>query len=152
MEPPELELDEDEELDEEDDEDDEVEYFVDVLDVDSVRTSVPKPLQFSQSSSSAPSTFVVVSDPFSAPHISHWGIPSGNGPRGIKYTTCVVGAGRRTPRSYGWQVGETAGDGPPAVVALSHPHPRVSASRTDETVRSRCAQSSSNRHRVASVG
>ena len=73
MEPPE-ELDE-EELDDEDDEDDEdVEYFVDPELEDSVRTSVPKPLQSSHNCSSAPSTFVVVSDDRSAPHISHWGM------------------------------------------------------------------------------
>jgi hypothetical protein len=52
-------------------EDDEVEYFVDPELVDSVRTSVPNPLQSSQSWSSAPSTFVVVSEARSAPHISH---------------------------------------------------------------------------------
>jgi hypothetical protein len=75
LEPPELDPDpdEDDELDEED-----VEYFVDVLDSDSVRTSVPKSVQLSQSSSSAPSTFVVVSDDFSAPHISHWGMTTPN--------------------------------------------------------------------------
>jgi hypothetical protein len=51
--------------------DDEVEYFVDPELADSVRTSVPNPLQSSQSWSSAPSTFVVVSEARSAPHISH---------------------------------------------------------------------------------
>ena len=65
------------ELDVEPDDPDEedVEYFVDELELEeSVRTSVPKPLQFPHNWSSAPSTFVVVSDAFSAPHISHWGI------------------------------------------------------------------------------
>lgn len=64
--------------DEDDDEDDrlafpdeDVEYFVDDEDDDWVRTSVPNPLQSPQSWSSAPSTFVVVSEDFSAPHISH---------------------------------------------------------------------------------
>ena len=48
-----------------------VEYLpVDVED-DSWRTSVPKSVQESQSSSSAPSTFVVVKDAWLAPHISH---------------------------------------------------------------------------------
>jgi hypothetical protein len=53
--------------------DEDVEYFVDADD-DVVRTSVPKSEQSSQSSSSAPSTFVVVSDDVSAPHISHCGM------------------------------------------------------------------------------
>jgi hypothetical protein len=39
-----------------------VEYFVEADELDSVRTSVPNPLQSPQSSSSAPSTFTVVSD------------------------------------------------------------------------------------------
>ena len=69
---------------EEDDEEDEVEYFVEDELLDSVRTSVPKSVQLSQSSSSAPSTFVVVSDELSAPHISHWGIPVRSGRPGIK--------------------------------------------------------------------
>jgi hypothetical protein len=47
-----------------------VEYFVDVLELLSVRTSVPKSAQSSQTSSSAPSTFTVFGDPVSAPHIS----------------------------------------------------------------------------------
>jgi hypothetical protein len=71
--------DEDEDDEDEDDafpDDDEVEYLLDELDDDSVRTSVPKSLQSSQRSSSAPSTLTVVSDDFEAPHISHWGIPS----------------------------------------------------------------------------
>ena len=70
--------------DEEDDEEDEVEYFVEDELLDSVRTSVPKSVQLSQSSSSAPSTFVVVSDELSAPHISHWGILDRSGRPGIK--------------------------------------------------------------------
>jgi len=74
---------EDEELEEDDPEDppedDEVEYFV-LVDDDSVcRTSVPKSVQSSHSSNSAPSTFVVVSEGLSAPHISHWGIPRRSG-------------------------------------------------------------------------
>jgi hypothetical protein len=73
--------DEDEDdVDEDDDEDfpddDEVEYLLEALDDDSVRTSVPKSLQSSQRSSVAPSTLTVVSDDLAAPHISHWGIPS----------------------------------------------------------------------------
>jgi hypothetical protein len=49
-----------------------VEYFVEVLLPESwVRTSVPKSVQFSQTSSSAPSTFTVLGDDVSAPHISH---------------------------------------------------------------------------------
>jgi hypothetical protein len=53
----------------------EVEYLLDPDDEDSVLTSVPKSVHSSQSSSSAPSTFVVVSDDPSAPHISHCAIP-----------------------------------------------------------------------------
>jgi len=71
------------ELDEED-EDEEVEYFVEVEEELSVRTSVPKSEQSEHSSSSAPSTFVVVSDAFSAPHISHWGIHRPSAVCGIK--------------------------------------------------------------------
>jgi hypothetical protein len=67
-----------------DEDDDEVEYFVEDELLDSVRTSVPKSEHSSQSSSSAPSTFVVVSDELSAPHISHWGIPVRSGWWGIK--------------------------------------------------------------------
>ena len=67
---------EDEELEEDDDpedppEDDEVEYFVLVEDDSVCRTSVPNSVQSSHSSNSAPSTFVVVSEGLSAPHISH---------------------------------------------------------------------------------
>jgi hypothetical protein len=74
--------------DEEDDlpEEEVVEYFDDEELADSVRTSVPNPLQESQSSSSAPSTFVVVSVACSEPHISHWGIPRHRLPPGIKGT------------------------------------------------------------------
>jgi len=53
---------------------DPVEYFVDEDADGSSRTVVPNSVQESHSSSSAPSTFVAVSDDFSAPHISHWGI------------------------------------------------------------------------------
>jgi hypothetical protein len=89
-----LEVDEDDEDDDEDDEDeDDVEYFVEDELPESVRTSVPKSVQSSQSCSSAPSTFVVVSDGLSAPHISHWGIPTRSGPREIK--------GATARRSYG---------------------------------------------------
>jgi hypothetical protein len=83
-EPPEDDPPDVDEDDDEDDEDDEVEYFVEDELLDSVRTSVPKSVQLSQSSSSAPSTFVVVSDELSAPHISHWGIPVRSGRPGIK--------------------------------------------------------------------
>jgi hypothetical protein len=76
--PPELPGDPDELPDPEDPDDvpddEEVEYFVDPDEEDSVRTSVPNCLQSSHSCSSAPSTFVVVSEARSAPHISHWGI------------------------------------------------------------------------------
>ena len=76
-----------------------VEYFVDVELVDSVRTSVPKLLQLSQSCNSAPSTFVVVSDGLSAPHISHWGMLSRSVARGIKRTPrCRPVIGRESPR------------------------------------------------------
>jgi hypothetical protein len=67
--------DEDEEDDEDLPDEDEVEYLLEELDDDSVRTSVPKSLQSSQRSSLAPSTLTVVSDDLEAPHISHWGIP-----------------------------------------------------------------------------
>jgi hypothetical protein len=48
-----------------------VEYFADAEELDSVRTSVPNSLQSSHSWSSAPSTFTVVRDGCSLPHISH---------------------------------------------------------------------------------
>ena len=48
-----------------------VEYFVDVVLVDSVLTSVPKSEHSSHTSSSAPSTFTVLGVDVSAPHISH---------------------------------------------------------------------------------
>ncbi|GAA0658700.1 hypothetical protein GCM10009019_23860 [Salarchaeum japonicum] len=48
-----------------------VEYLVDVADDDWVFTSVPKSAQSSQTSSSAPSTLMVLGDAVSAPHISH---------------------------------------------------------------------------------
>jgi hypothetical protein len=53
-----------------------VEYFVEELELLSVRTSVPKSAQSSHTSSSAPSTFTVFGEAVSAPHISHWTIPS----------------------------------------------------------------------------
>jgi hypothetical protein len=68
LEPPE----EPEELEELED----VEYFVDVDDEDSWRTSVPKSAHSSQTSSSAPSTFTVFGFATSVPHISHWTILS----------------------------------------------------------------------------
>jgi hypothetical protein len=49
-----------------------VEYFVEVLDDSCVRTSVPKSVQSSHTSSCAPSTFTVFGEDVSAPHISHW--------------------------------------------------------------------------------
>jgi hypothetical protein len=52
-----------------------VEYLLVVDPDDWVVTSVPNSVQSEQSSSSAPSTLVVVSDDCSAPHISHWAIP-----------------------------------------------------------------------------
>ena len=53
-------------------ESDPVEYFVDVLELDDfVFTSVPKSVQFEQTSSFAPSTLTVFGDDVSAPHISH---------------------------------------------------------------------------------
>lgn len=96
--PPELDPvdgDADDDPDEEElDEDElEVEYFVDVVSVDSVVTSVPNSVQSPQSSSSAPSTLVVVREAFSAPHISHWGIRRGSGPAGIKHAHPVPSAG-----------------------------------------------------------
>jgi hypothetical protein len=72
--PPDEDWDEDDEDDDEDVPDEEdVEYFVDP-DEEVVSTSVPKSAQLSHNWSSAPSTFAVVSDPRSAPHISHCGI------------------------------------------------------------------------------
>ncbi|EMA12994.1 hypothetical protein C436_11293 [Haloarcula marismortui ATCC 33800] len=65
-----MELDEEDELDDEDEEDD-VEYFVDVDDVSSVLTSVPKSVHSSQTSSSAPSILTRFGDETSVPHISH---------------------------------------------------------------------------------
>jgi hypothetical protein len=74
----------DEDEDEDVPDEDEVEYLLEELDDDSVRTSVPKSLQSSQRSSLAPSTLTVVSDDLEAPHISHWGIPPCSRARGIK--------------------------------------------------------------------
>jgi hypothetical protein len=73
-----------------------VEYFVDWEELDSVRTSVPNSLQSSHSSSSAPSTFTVVSDGCSLPHISHWGISPRSRGCGIKHTPrgAVTSSGR----------------------------------------------------------
>lgn len=51
-----------------------VEYFVEELELLSVRTSVPKSAQSSHTSSSAPSTFTVFGEDVPAPHISHWTI------------------------------------------------------------------------------
>lgn len=55
-----------------DDDPDPVEYFVDVLELEGCLTSVPKSVQFEQTSSFAPSTLIVFGDAVSAPHISHW--------------------------------------------------------------------------------
>ena len=63
----------------------EVEYLLDPDDEDSVLTSVPNSVHSSQSSSFAPSTFVVVSDDCSAPHISHWAIRIDTVSHGIKH-------------------------------------------------------------------
>jgi hypothetical protein len=68
--PPPEELDEADELDDDDEEDD-VEYFVDVDDVSSVLTSVPKSVHSSQTSSSAPSILTRFGEETSVPHISH---------------------------------------------------------------------------------
>jgi len=51
-----------------------VEYFVDELDSDSVRISVPKSVHASQTSSSAPSILTRFGFDVSVPHISHWTI------------------------------------------------------------------------------
>jgi hypothetical protein len=48
-----------------------VEYFVDVEELSSVRTSVPKSVHSSQTSSSAPSIFTRLGEATSFPHISH---------------------------------------------------------------------------------
>jgi len=72
--PPPEEDDPDEELldDEElDDPLEDVEYFVDVDEVSSVLTSVPKSVHSSQTSSSAPSILTRLGDETSLPHISH---------------------------------------------------------------------------------
>jgi hypothetical protein len=50
---------------------DPVEYFVEVVLDSWVWTSVPKSTQLSHTSSSAPSTLMVLGDDVSAPHISH---------------------------------------------------------------------------------
>ncbi|GGM66803.1 hypothetical protein GCM10009017_16140 [Halarchaeum rubridurum] len=57
--------------DPEDPPEDDVEYFVEVEDDDSVFTSVPNSVQSLQTSSSAPSTLMVLGFAVSAPHISH---------------------------------------------------------------------------------
>ncbi len=63
--------DEDEDDDPLDPSDEDVEYFVEV-ELDSwVFTSVPKSVQSPQTSSSAPSTLIVLGLAVSAPHISH---------------------------------------------------------------------------------
>ncbi|GGN23183.1 hypothetical protein GCM10009021_25980 [Halarchaeum nitratireducens] len=59
------------ELDDPEDSPDEVEYFVEVEEDDSVFTSVPNSVQSLQTSSSAPSTLMVLGFAVSAPHISH---------------------------------------------------------------------------------
>ncbi len=48
-----------------------VEYFVEVLELEAVFTSVPKSVQSEQTSNFAPSTLIVFGDDVSAPHISH---------------------------------------------------------------------------------
>ncbi len=53
------------------DDPDPVEYLVDVLELEDCVTSVPKSVQFAQTSSCAPSTLMVFGDDVSAPHISH---------------------------------------------------------------------------------
>jgi hypothetical protein len=58
-----------------------VEYFVDVLEPLSWRTSVPKSEHSSHTSSSAPSTFTVFGEAVSAPHISHWTMSALSPPR-----------------------------------------------------------------------
>lgn len=55
--------------------DDDVEYLLVDPDDDCWRTSVPKSLQSLQTSISAPSTFTVVIEDTSFPHISHCDIP-----------------------------------------------------------------------------
>jgi hypothetical protein len=55
-----------------DPDEEEVEYLVEVLELVSCFTSVPKSAQSAQTSSSAPSTFTVFGAPVSVPHISHW--------------------------------------------------------------------------------
>jgi hypothetical protein len=67
--------DEADEPDEPDPDDEEVEYFVEVDDEDSWRTSVPKSAQSPHTSSSAPSIFTVFGSATFVPHISHWTIP-----------------------------------------------------------------------------
>ena len=52
-----------------------VEYFVDELELSPVRTSVPKSVHSSHTSSSAPSILTVFGLAVSDPHISHWTIP-----------------------------------------------------------------------------
>ena len=49
-----------------------VEYFVEVVDSDSVWTSVPNSVHASQTSSSAPSILTRFGSDVSVPHISHW--------------------------------------------------------------------------------
>jgi hypothetical protein len=61
-----------------------VEYLLPAELLGSSRTSVPKSVQELQSSNSAPSTFVVVREVCSEPHISHWGIRDGNAAGRIK--------------------------------------------------------------------
>lgn len=102
-------VDEEDDEDDEEDEDDEddfpdeedVEYLLVELDDDSVRTSVPKSLHSSQSSSSAPSTLTVVSDDLEAPHISHWGITPSNRAHRIKDAPSILGRPTGRPSAAG---------------------------------------------------
>jgi len=63
-----------------------VEYLLPLVLDGSSRTSVPKSAQELHSSSSAPSTFVVVSEACSAPHISHCGMACASAAGDIKHT------------------------------------------------------------------
>jgi hypothetical protein len=57
--------------DDEDPPDEPVEYFVEVLEESAVWTAVPKSVQSSQTSSSAPSILTRFGELVSVPHISH---------------------------------------------------------------------------------
>jgi hypothetical protein len=69
--PPDPDVDEEDADPLESDESDDVEYFVDVLELVSCLTSVPKSVHSSQTSSSAPSIFTRFGELVSVPHISH---------------------------------------------------------------------------------